>query len=168
MYGGVKKSVYLFLSSILGVLLFLILHRLSVFIYLLLVSYGIVGGGPSWSYMQFLAFDYATLLISLLFGSWYGIWLGNFWYEQVYEKGEWRGMLAHMRSRYLPQVRGKYNWEQKIESVKHRLEEDLSAVEELTEEFPAAVLAPQPVKRTLAKKKVVRKAKTLKTTPKAL
>lgn len=74
--GQVKKSLYIFLTAILGVLLFLILHRLIVFVYLTLVAVDYPAFGVNFSYPQFLAFDYLTLIISLMLGAWYGVWRG--------------------------------------------------------------------------------------------
>lgn len=147
--GGVKKSVYIFLCSLLGVMLFLILHRLVIFAYLMAVLYGAPGYAAGISYMEFLAVDYATLLLALLCGSWYGIWLGSYWYEMVYEKGQWRGAMFHIRQKLFLRKTADYSLKEKIEVVKQRLEDDLSQAEELAAEIPQAILQSKTVKRRL-------------------
>jgi len=158
--GGVKKSVYIFLCSLLGVLLFLVLQRIVVLCYLILVSYGafhLTSGG----YLEFMAIDDITLLLAMLCGSWYGIWLGNYWYELVYEKGQWRGSLHHARNYLFPPKPAYQDFKARVEEVKHQLAEDLSQAEDLVREMPKEILKPVPIRRVARKKSAPTKRKSV-------
>lgn len=159
--GGFKKSVYIFLSSLLGVLLFLVLHRALIFIYLLLLTTGLFHWSSFYSYLNFMAVDYVTLFLAMIAGSWYGIWLGEYWYRQTYEIGSGQGSWRHLRHKLFPQKTRQADLKIKVEAVAQRLAEDLSAAETLISEVPSAVLAPAPVKRRVTRKKpAARKRKT--------
>ena len=95
------KALYLFLCSILGMVLFGMLHRAVFVLYdLLLVvdyetySFGMAPGAIS-------ALDFSTMMIMLFLGGWYGVVLGIEWYAMVYgpnvEKpaGLFHGFLPH-------------------------------------------------------------------------
>lgn len=88
MHENTRKSFYIFLSSMLGVLLFLMLQR-SVFLiaFLLGVDIGSVSSQ---------ALGIVTTAIAVVFGAWYGVWLGLVWYSAVYEEGTVRGMLSSL------------------------------------------------------------------------
>ena len=103
--GGAKKSLYLFLCSILGMLLFLLIHRLLFFFYLLLVSAnpGIFSGGLNT--LEISALDFFSLILALFAGMWYGIWIGLRWFELVYEKNSYGGFVDHLVATYWPQER---------------------------------------------------------------
>ena len=163
--GGFKKSVYVFLSSLLGVMLFLVLDRIIVLSYLLLVTTGVAPWHSVYSYLEFLAVDYITLLLAMLCGSWYGIWLGTYWYERVYEQGSWHGVFYSLRHALSPDRTKSWELKRKVETVRGKLEEDLEQVEDLVEELPsrqaepAAVqpVATEPVVLAVPKKRPVRK-----------
>lgn len=147
-----------------GVLLFLLLHRLVVFVYLLMVVYGVAHFGSADSYTQFLAVDYLTMLFALLCGSWYGIWVGSYWYEQVYESGMFRGIFSHAKQKLFPFSKSRYQLKEKVEAVRERLEQDLSQMESLAEQLPQNFAEPEPVKRPLVRKRAVKRTrKTSKT-----
>lgn len=136
--GGVKKSIYIFLCSMLGVMLFLILHRLVMFSFVVFAIYAgysrtLFGS----AYLSFLAFDYVTLVLAMLAGSWYGIWLGTYWYEQVYELGNWRGAIYHLRGKMLP-VREDARLQERIQEVQEILREDIREAEELSAELQSS------------------------------
>lgn len=94
-----RKALYIFLCSILGVLLFSMFHR-AVF-----VIYEIIGGfypAISWLHLPFrtIAFiDFSTFLLALFIGGWYGIWIGLNWYKMIYEdrgvKTWFHGFVPH-------------------------------------------------------------------------
>jgi hypothetical protein len=152
--GGVKKSVYIFLCSLLGAMLFLVLHRLAVFTYLIITIYGGPGIPEGAAYVQFVAIDYITLFFALLFGSWYGIWLGSYWYEMVYERGIWPGaFLHHARGKLFFRKNKDYGLREKIETIKEKLEQDLSQAESLVAEIPRPKFNPPPIKRRASGKK---------------
>lgn len=155
--GGVKKSVYVFLCSLLGVLLFLVLHRLLVLWYLILVNSGVFVWSEADSYLKFLAVDYITLTLAMLAGSWYGIWLGSYWYEQVYELGAWKGSWLHITHKLLPNRGVDKKLKARVEKVREKLEHDFSMAEELIEEFPRPIILAKPKKRVAAKKPVAKK-----------
>lgn len=80
-----RKALYLFLSSLLGMILVLMFHR-SVF-----VIYEILGDffpRQQWlnlPYYHIAVADFLTMLLAMFIGGWYGIWLGLHWYKLVYE-----------------------------------------------------------------------------------
>lgn len=100
------KALYLFLTSWLGIILLLMLHRALFVIYDLLGLFF-----PEIRFFhadRFLlqSIDFFTLLLALFFGGWYGIWLGLHWFDIVYEREGSRankvlhGFLPHhLRSR---------------------------------------------------------------------
>ena len=87
-----RKSLYLFLTALLGTLLFLTVHQVAYFIYIYMLGTGLATSGMS--YVEFLAVEYFTLTITMMLGAWYGIWLGLYWYEKVYEEKSHRGLCA--------------------------------------------------------------------------
>lgn len=101
--GQSKKAFYLFLCSVLGMTLFITLHQLLTGLYFGLVRLG---------YLPDLALSYMTsalcLFIATLLGSWYGIWLGLYWYHFVYEDGRspwfhaFRGGTSYRARRNIP------------------------------------------------------------------
>ncbi len=154
----VKKSLYIFLTSLLGVLLFLILHRLCVFFYFYLLAGGYVTAGMS--YLQFLVLDYFTLLIVLMFGAWYGIWLGMYWFEKVYVEKSHGGFMHHVSNKYL--FRTPKNLESKMSTLKKKIENDLWRLEDLAEAGIKVVTTPAPIKRRVVRKTAPKKLKTVK------
>lgn len=95
------KALYLFLCSILGIVLFTMLHRAIFVLYDILLfsnfstfSFGLSSSGIA-------AIDFFTMLIAVFIGGWYGTLLGMDWYSIVYgpnaEKpaGLFHGFLPH-------------------------------------------------------------------------
>lgn len=78
MHENTRKSFYIFLSSMLGVLLFLMLQRSAFLIAFLL--------GADIGSVQSQALGVVTTAIAVVFGAWYGVWLGLVWYSAVYEE----------------------------------------------------------------------------------
>lgn len=78
------KALYLFLCSILGMVLFAMLHRSIFVLYdlLLMMDYDMYSLGMSAVAIQ--ALDFFTLLLALFVGGWYGTLLGIDWYALVY------------------------------------------------------------------------------------
>ena len=152
-----KKSLYLFLTALLGMLLFFILHRIVIFFYLYLLAGGYIT--TDMSFYQFLVLDYASLLVVMVLGVWYGIWLGSYWFRKVYVEGSHRGFVQHLKmGNYWNQAPPK-NLEKKIIAVKHRLEDDLWQLEDLAKETVQQAEELGPLKRKVVRKRVVRKAK---------
>ncbi len=88
-----SKSFYLFLCSILGVMLFVIIQRAVGLIYLLLLTLNYQQFNFGLSMLDLWVLNYLTYVAAVLFGAWYGIWLGLHWYRIVYEEG--KGGLFH-------------------------------------------------------------------------
>lgn len=93
------KALYLFLSALLGMILFGVLHRALVVIYYLLqdgyyfhFQFKIAAGDVQ-------ALDFFTMLVALFLGGWYGVWIGLHWYQLVYESehkpGLFHGFIPH-------------------------------------------------------------------------
>lgn len=164
-----KKSLYYFLSALLGALMFLILHRLLVFFFLYMLAAGYIQTGLG--YYQFLVLDYFSLIISILLGAWYGIWLGMYWYEKVYGAGGRGGFVSHL-SGHIFSDQNDPKLQAKLEVIKERIEKDVWQLEDLAETAveQAGEPATQRVEIKLkakpakpAKRKVVRKATVKKT-----
>ncbi len=147
-----KKSLYLFLTALMGMLLFLVIHRLIVFAYLMLLYYNYPAFSFGLNLFEFMLFDYITLIMSLLFGMWYGIWLGQGWFEAVYEGGGHSGFFGHILRHYFPIRHKNYELGNKVSTISRKLEIDLMQLEELNEEMARR----KPVVKVAARK-VVRK-----------
>ena len=80
-----KKSLYLLLCAILGMILFVIVQQAALLLLTILMmnQLSAIDLAPAQSAM----FDSLTYLLAMFFGAWYGIWLGLHWYEIVYEQG---------------------------------------------------------------------------------
>ncbi|MBI3232269.1 MAG: hypothetical protein HYZ51_04285 [Candidatus Doudnabacteria bacterium] len=142
-----KKSLYVFLCSLLGILMFLILHRLLVFAYLLISSARAQVYGLNMTYLEVLALDFASLLLALMLGSWYGIALGLKWYETIYEKKEYGGFVDHLVKHFWPASTLKYNLKDRVELVAQELKENVLELEHLAKTIKPKPIAPKPVKR---------------------
>jgi hypothetical protein len=154
---GFKKSLYLFLSSLLGVMLFLVLHRVLIFLYLLMASAGYQPFLSEVSSLTFLGLEYLSLILTLLLGAWYGIWLGLYWYKKVYEDGESAGLVEHLTLRYWPKRKNQYGLQAKIEAAKKHLENNMWELEDLAKTIPAAAPSPAPIKKQVVRKRAPRK-----------
>lgn len=94
------KALYLFLCSILGMVLFAMLHRSIFVLYdlVLILDYDMYSLGMDKATVMVL--DFFSMLAALFFGGWYGIALGLDWHAQVYdaqaESGDWlHAFLPH-------------------------------------------------------------------------
>ena len=150
-----KKSIYLFLCSLLGMLLFSIIHQLLVFLYLLFFgNSGALATGEA--ALRFFAFDYLSLLILLLLGSWYGIWLGVYWHKIVYEEGTFGGVIRHAM-KFWPQKKQAENLETKINLAEAELDAGMRELKEAAAEVHALpVLSSLQVSKK-RKKRAIRK-----------
>ncbi len=157
---GFQKSLYIFLSSLLGMLLFLIIHRLVVFCLLILQSSGNKVFTLNMPYLEFLAWDYFSLLLTLLAGAWYGIWVGSYWYEKVYNEGSHLGLVGHITENYWPKTTSYKDIKSKISEVKKTIHTELWQLEDLNKTLNSELSSR---KKPLARKKVI-KRKTLKKT----
>jgi hypothetical protein len=151
-----RKSLYLFLTALLGSLLFLIVHRVVYFIYAYMLGAGIVTTGMT--YDQFLAFEYFSLTITVMLGAWYGIWVGLYWYQKVYEEKSHRGFVHHLVSNYFPVSEPK-ELEGRMSRVKEHLEENLWQLEDLAKssQIVEPVIEPKPIKRRVVRKRAPKK-----------
>lgn len=156
--GNAKKSLYLFMSSMLGVLLFLILHRLVVFFYLVIMGVGGTFMPGGYSQLVFLTVDFLTLILALILGGWYGIWVGMYWYEQVYEKGSHAGLIGYLWQKYWPRKSYGYALGTKIAEAQKRLANDMWELEGLVSHVPLeATEPPQALTRKIVRKKAPKK-----------
>lgn len=94
-----RKALYLFLSSLLGMILILMFHRAVFVIYDILGDFYPRLFLLNQPYYYVAAADFLTMLLAMFIGGWYGIWLGLHWYKIVYEdkdKRTWfHGFLPH-------------------------------------------------------------------------
>ncbi|HEX3096019.1 MAG TPA: hypothetical protein VHQ20_02775 [Patescibacteria group bacterium] len=81
---AVYKGLYLFLCSLLGMILLIMLHRAIFILYelLLIIDFKTYSLGMSSSVIALI--DFFTMLIAIFLGGWYGIVLGIDWYAMVY------------------------------------------------------------------------------------
>jgi len=155
-----KKSFYVFLSAILGVLLFLVLHRIIIFIYLLLSYEDYQTFGMNLTYLQYLALDYITLTLAMFGGLWYGIWLGLYWYEKVYEEGSHKGFVHHLAANlWGRKTYSDTKLEHKLNAAKEKMEKGLWEMEGLVK--GAELKVNKTIKKTIVRKSVSRKSKTV-------
>ena len=154
-----KKSLYIFLSCILGVALFLILDRIIIFAYAYLITAGIMSA--SFVYGKFIFIDVFSLILSAMAGAWYGIWLGMNWYSQVYEVGSHGGFADHLAKKLWPVSKPK-NLGSKLASVKEHLEKDLWQLESLAKSTSVEAEKPAPRVARAAVKRAPKKLNTLK------
>lgn len=98
---AVTKALYLFLCSILGMVLFAMLHRAIFVLYDLVLILDFNTYSLGMSEATLLVVDFFTMLIALFFGGWYGIVLGMDWYSSVYgasaeaKAGLFHGFVPH-------------------------------------------------------------------------
>lgn len=158
---SLKKSLYIFLSCLLGVFLFFSLHRIAVFFYL----YSVINGSlaTTFVYWRFLLFDYFTLAITLMAGAWYGIWLGGYWFSKIYEEGSHGGLTHHLVTTYWPHKQPK-SLTSKISSVREHLEKDLWQLEDLAKKSEAISVSvnPSPKVRRVVRKRAPKKLNSVK------
>ncbi len=151
----VKKSIYLFLTAMLGMVLFMSLHRLAMFF--LAFAFELYGSVPFFgSFFNFLAFDYFSLTIVLLAGIWYGIWLGEYWYNLVYIERGGAGAFSRLVSSV--RVSKSADIKSRLAQVAGRLENDLAALEHLSARIEDRVHKPKPIKRRVVRKTSVKKS----------
>lgn len=91
---GSKKALYIFLSSVLGQVTFVLIHRSSALILESLRELGIFDLSAFLPTPDLNAFSLAVLVALWLLGGWYGAWLGLQWYRRVYEICDTRGVVA--------------------------------------------------------------------------
>lgn len=94
------KALYLFLCSILGMVLFAMLHRAIIVLYDLLIFVR-----PEFAFgltpYSLAVGDFLTMLIALFLGGWYGTMMGIDWYAMVYgpnaavRPGMFHGFIPH-------------------------------------------------------------------------
>ncbi|QQS23219.1 hypothetical protein IPM19_01485 [bacterium] len=94
-----RKALYVFLTTLLGVLIFLMFHRAVFVIYDILASF--YPNSPAFDIAPNILFgiDFYTMLLAVVLGGWYGVWLGLDWYKMIYEERgvtRWfHGFLPH-------------------------------------------------------------------------
>ena len=156
-----RKSLYIFLTALLGVLMFMLLERLAAFFYWYLLAGSYIP--TSLSYLQIAMFDYIFLVLAMMFGAWYGVWLGLYWYRKIYEEESHPGLVGHLAAHYFPRPgfaapKGVAEY-----IVRIRIPAGVLTAEQL--ETVAAVHletipGPTPIKRKIVRKKAPKKLKT--------
>ena len=139
-----------------GGLLVLIIHRVVVFFYLIIQSSGYLSFDLGLSYLEFLAWDYFTLIVAVLLGFWYGIWVGGYWYELIYEQGTHGGLVHHLVERYFPISKPSYDLKNRVAEAAKKIEEDIWQMEELVKDVPV-LMKSVAVKRKIVSKKIIKK-----------
>lgn len=125
-----RKSLYVFLTTLLGVLLFLVFHRLLSFFYFRLLQYDFGTFSLGLEPVTLLSLDRLTFTFALMLGAWYGIALGLHWYEIVYEHRSYPGLTSHLLWRYWPKRESAAgHWQEAVHAVAEELEETASELE---------------------------------------
>jgi len=145
----------------LGTLLFLVLHRIIVFLYLVLAGPKLIPGSEG-AYLMFSAVDYFTLVITLMLGAWYGIWIGMYWYEKVYEEESYKGVVDYIVNNYWPRRKTTANLKSKIAATQQKLETDLWELEGLTENLTRVKVKPKGIKKRIVRKEAPKRLKKTK------
>ncbi len=157
-FSGVRKPTYIFLSAMLGMLLFLILHRVVIFFVMTGVYFNLGEGFLGTNYLQFLAWDYLTLIIVLMLGAWYGIWVGSYWYGKVYETRVHGGFISHLAS-FRKQGLDRKVLGEKLEELSDNVKEEIWELNQLSKSVAKATArTPKPIKRRVTKRRVAKKA----------
>lgn len=159
---GFKKSFYVFLTSIMGVFLFFVLHRLAFFFWSVI---SVISETMARNYysLPVLVFEYVSLILALLGGAWYGIWLGIFWYDKVYVENSRRGFIERISDKIWPAPKIHTGTTGKLLAVTRKLEEDLLNLEDLAAQKPAPeISAPKAIKRTIVRKSAPKNLNKLK------
>lgn len=155
-FSGAKKPIYIFLSAMLGMLLFLILHRVVVFFVMAGTYFNSGEGFLGANYLRFLAWDYLTLILVLMLGAWYGIWVGSYWYEKVYESKLHGGFLSHL-SGYRQQNFKREGLGEKLDELSENIQEEIWELNQLSKSVTKAVRTPKPMKRKVVRKRAPKK-----------
>lgn len=98
---AVNKSLYLFLCSILGMILFSMLHRALFVMYGLLLEINFQTYSFGLTDAAIRTIDFLTMVTAMFLGGWYGTLLGIDWYSLVYgpnaerKAGLFHGFLPH-------------------------------------------------------------------------
>lgn len=103
MHENTRKSFYVFLSMVLGVLLFLMIQRAAFLVAFLL--------GADIGSVSSQALGVVTSMVAVVFGAWYGIWLGLTWYAAVYEEQHVRSMFRWLWDGAAPARQKPGSWE---------------------------------------------------------
>lgn len=152
-----KKTIYLFLSLLLGMFVFFILHRLVIFF----IMWFLLSSGEAFvvasRYRNFLVWDYGTLFLSLIVGSWYGLWVGGYWYEKVYEIGLHGGVLGHLAVSLNRFTHRQSSLRNKVEKISQELKEESWQLDDLAKMVSKTNLSTKPVRKRVTTKRVASK-----------
>lgn len=85
-----KKSLYVFLCSLLGMLILLTLQHAIIFLYLSVIT--AFGTNESVN-IDLYSLNVVVWFLSVFFGGWWGVWLGLGWYKMVYEDAQHKGFV---------------------------------------------------------------------------
>jgi NAD-dependent DNA ligase len=85
-----KKSLYVFLCSLLGMLILLTLQHAIIFLYLSVIT--AFGTNDSIN-IDLYSLNVVVWFLSVFFGGWWGVWLGMGWYKMVYEDAQHKGFV---------------------------------------------------------------------------
>jgi len=181
-----RKALYIFLSSILGFLLFTMFHRAVIVIYEIFGNFYPTTSWLHLSYKTLALLDFGTFLLALFFGGWYGVWIGLNWYKLIYEDREvktwfhgfvphhWRKSRSHSEQLHVVSPLGEKAMKPKTKTVPKKIVVTSSSVSKRPDAFRSfraektvrasmpwdnedAQLEPRVVKK-VAKKRVVKKA----------
>lgn len=90
MHETTRKSFYIFLTAVLGVLLFVTIQRSAFLLYYLL--------NQDLNMVFVRSLEILTGALAITLGAWYGVWLGLLWYRALYEDRTTRSIWGAIRS----------------------------------------------------------------------
>lgn len=152
-----RRPTYIFLSALLGMLLFLILHRVVVFFVMAGIYFNAAEGFLGLNYLQFLAWDYLTLILVLMLGAWYGIWVGSYWYDKVYETKIHGGFLSHLVGLRRQELK-REDLGQKLDELSENIQEEIWELDQLSKTAARTPRTPRVIKRRVVKKRAPKKS----------
>lgn len=100
-----KRILYISLTVVLGILLFLVIQQSLALLYYILISFDYARYGFGFSPITFRFIYLGATLASVVVGALYGIWLGRYWFALVYEQRAGRGFMPPLRNSSFPTQR---------------------------------------------------------------
>ena len=97
-----KRILYISLTVVLGILLFLVIQQSLALLYYILISFDYARYGFGFSPITFRFIYLGATLASVLVGGLYGVWLGRYWFALVYEQRDGRGFMPPLRNSSFP------------------------------------------------------------------
>jgi hypothetical protein len=100
-----KRILYISLTIVLGILLFVVIQQSFALLYYILISFDYARYGFGFSPITFRFVYLGTTIASVFVGGLYGVWLGRYWFNLVYQQRAGRGFMPPLRNSSFPAQR---------------------------------------------------------------